>query len=846
VKRAENDTRAAAETLRDEVASLLARMTREEKAGMLAGHDFWHLPGVQRLGIAPDVRCTDCGHGVSPLGEGLRQGTCFPTGVGQAATWNPRLIERLGAVLGQETLALGNSILLGPKISLHRIPVGGRNFETFSEDPFLAGKLAAAAIRGIQAQGAGACVKAATANNQQLNQSNLDVRLDERTLREIYTEHFRIALAEGRPWALMTSYNKLNGHYASANAHLIRDIIKDEWGFDGVVLSDWRGVHGPESLAAGLDLEMPGPGVHMTREKVLEALQRGTLTAAELDDRVRRLLTLMLRCRPARGRAARGPDTPAHGALARRVAEESLVLLKNDGALLPLDAARIRSLALIGPHATRARLGGVGSANLTPPYDISPLDGLRRRLGRRGTVRFAEGEPVLGSRHLLSAPHLEHDGPSGTIPGLKAEYFANPEFAGEPCFVGVHTSVDFAWGWSGPAYGMSGGKHSLRWTGRIRATATGRHTIGVAAPGGRFRLWIGDRLAAEGEAAPVNPQPVGAPTLGPLDDPTPRCVFPVAEGHVELFLCEGQCVDVRLEYVKTRHPGAIRLEWTPPGAGDPMAEAAAVAAGCDAAIVCAGLCSLHEGGGLDRAGIALPGRQAELIRAVARANPRTVVVLYGGNPLEMRSWSAHVPAIVQAWYPGQEGGHALARVLFGDINPSGRLPVTIPVRAADHAAWKNYPGEHDTVRYAEGVFIGYRHFDRAGIEPMYPFGFGLSYTRFAYRKLRISARRIRRGDSLRAEIVVKNTGRRAGQEVVQLYVRDVEASVPRPPWELRGFAKIALQPGESRTVSFEIGPRDLAFYDAAAQCWRIEPGRFEVRIGPHSRAGLVTSFEVVL
>jgi len=844
MKQARFDRHASSEALRAEVSSLLGRMTREEKAGLLAGHDFWHLPGVERLGIPPDTRCTDCGHGVSPLGEGLRQGTCFPTGVGQASTWNAPLIERLGAALGQETLALGNAILLGPKISLHRIPVGGRNFETFSEDPFLAGKLAAAAIRGIQSQGAGACVKAATANNQQANQSNLDVRMDERTLREIYTEHFRIALAEGRPWALMTSYNKLNGDYASASARLIREIVKGEWGFDGVVLSDWRGVHGPESLAAGLDLEMPGPGVHMTREKVLEALNCGALTEQELDDRARRVLTLILRCRPARGRAARGPETPAHRALARRVAEESLVLLKNEGPLLPLDAKRIRSLAVIGPHATRARLGGVGSANVTPPYDVSPLEGLRRRLGRRAIVRFAEGEPVLGSRHLLAAPHLEHDGPAGPAPGLKAEYFGNPEWAGEPCFVGVHESVDFAWGWSGPAYGMSGGKYSLRWTGRLRAAATGRHTIGVAAPGGRFRLWIEGKLAAEGEAVPADPKQVGPPTLGPLDEAAPRCVFPVAEGSVELFLREGQRIELRLEYVKTRHPGAIRLEWTPPGAGDPIADAAAVAAGCDAAVVCAGLCNLHEGGTLDRADIALPGRQAELIRAVARANPRTIVVLYGGNPLEMRSWLAGVPAVVQAWYPGQEGGNALARALFGDVNPSGRLPVTIPVRARDHAAWKNYPGENDTVRYAEGVFIGYRHFDRAGIEPVFPFGYGLSYTRFAYRKLRLSARRVRRGDPLRAEVEIRNTGRRAGQEVVQLYVRDVEAGVPRPPWELRGFQKVALKPGETRKATFDIEPRDLAFYDAAAGSWRIEPGRFEIRVGPHSRAGLVAGFDV--
>jgi len=809
------------------VEDVLVQMTLEEKADMVAGVDMWHFKGVERLGV-PSIRVTDCGHGVTSTGTDDTCATSFPTAVGQAATWNTDLLERMGVALAHEVRAKGNAMLLGPMVNIHRMPLNGRSYECYSEDPLLAGKMAAALIRGIQSQDIGACIKGCTANNQQADQTQLNVIVDERTLREIYLPNFRIPVAEARPWAIMTCYNGLNGHHSSDNRHLLTEIVKDEWGFDGFIVCDWRGTHSPDVLTSGLDIEMPGPGKFMRQQDVLGALGDGRMTEDDLDDHVRRLLRVVFRTGLADGDTAHHVaelDSPAHRELARQVAEESIVLLKNSGDLLPLDASSLKTIAVVGPNAEQPRLGGGGSASVAPFYAVSPLDGLRNRCGGAVRVLYEEGCSFLGEMVVVYPQYLSPAGGAEGDEGLRAEFFNNQHLDGTPALTTVHRQIDFAYGWAAPGPRVQRGGWSVRYSGTLTPPVTGRYRIGAACRNGGFRLYVGGELLIDQWGTP------------PAEGEAP-IQHDVVAGHRALDLVAAEPVEVRLEYRKAANKSALRLEWDVPGWGDSVARAAAAAAEADVAMVCAGLCNTFEGGTNDRKGIRLPGRQVELIRAVAAANPNTVVVLSNGTPIDVRDWIDHARAVLETWYPGQEGGNALARILFGDVNPSGRLPDTFPLRLEDNPAWDNYPGDGTSVRYDEGVFVGYRHYDTRGIEPAFPFGFGLSYTEFAYSNLRLSSDAMTGDETVEVSVDVANTGDRPGKDVVQLYVRDVEASVPRPLRELKGFAKVELRPGGSTTVRFALDRMALSYFDVERNRWHAEPGAFDVQVGRHSRDGL--------
>jgi beta-glucosidase len=813
---------AAGRYVKARAQNLLGKMSAAEKADLMTGVDMWHFKGVERLGV-PSMRVSDCGHGVTLTGDQAESGTCFPTAVGQASTWNRQIIQEMGEVLGREVRAFGCSMLLGPMVNIHRLPLGGRDYETYSEDPFLAGRMAAALVRGIQSQGVGACLKGFTANNQQAEQATTSAEVDERALREIYCPAFRIPVRENPPFAVMTSYNLVNGQHTSENAHLIRDMLKGDWGYDGVVLSDWRGVHSTAAIAAGLDLEMPGPGKYLTKENVLQALAEGTIDEAELNDRARRLLEMVLKCTADDAGAVAELDSPRHRELARRVAEEAMVLLKNDGGVLPFDSERVNSVAVIGPNAEQARLGGGGSASASPPYAVSVLDGVRGRCEPDVRVVYAEGCGLRGEHAVITEGCLQSD----AGPGLQAEFFTNQHLDGEPAHSALHRQVDFSWGWAAPAPGILRNGYSVRWSGRLVPRRTGVHTLGVAALGGGFRLYVDQDLWFDEWGTP--------------DGESRARTHVVRNRRAKLTAAEP--VSVRLEYNKTANPAVIRLEWREPHVPDPVAAAAEAAAKADAAVVCVGLSNSYEGGNLDRESMDLPGQQDRLVEAIANANPNTVVVLTNGNPVNMTRWIDKVPAVLEAWYPGQEGGNAVARVLFGDVNPSGKLPDTIPRRLEDTPAWGNYPGDGTAVHYREGVFVGYRHYQSRGVEPLFPFGFGLSYTTFEYRNLRLSAETLREGGVLQVSVDVANTGTREGKEVVQLYVRDLEASVERPFRELKGFEKVEIRPGQTCTVSFTLSAEDLSFFDVEANRWRAEPGAFEVMVGGSSTHGLTARFQ---
>lgn len=794
------------------IRALLAAMTVEEKAGMLAGTDDWHLRGIPRLGI-PSIRVTDCGHGVSLCGDRASPATCLPTGIGQAATWNAALSERAGALLGRETRALGCSVMLGPKLNLHRHPLNGRSFETYSEDPLLAGKLGAAMVRGIQSQGVAACIKAVAANNQQKDQGTVSAEVDERTLRELYLRAFEIAVRESAPAAIMTSYNRLNGDYTSESRWLITQVIKGDWRFPGFVVSDWRAVHGEAVYGAGLDLEMPGPGTLLRQDRVLAALADGKLTSADLDDKVGRLLGAILTYGQAEDavdpRAAL--DAPEHRALAREMAEEGMVLLKNDGDVLPLDAARLRRVLVVGPNAATARLGGGGSASVTPFYAVSPLEGIRELAAGRFAVDHLEGCSLVGTMEPVRA---------GT---LQAEFWIGENPLGAPQATAEVDAIDVSWGWAAPCAGIIKGPFAVRYRGTITPPTTGRYRLALHAQAGAARMTI------DGEAVFDAWDPEPGNFEARYTDRSLVC---------ERELTAGVPVRVEITYGKRAARAGLRLEWEVPGAADPIERAVDAARAADVVVVCAGLANVCEGGGQDRTHIELPAAQLRLIAAVAAANPRTVVVLNNGGPLAL-PFADQVPAIIEAWYPGQEGGRALARVLFGEAEPGGRLPDTLFRRLDEHAAMRNYPGDTKLVHYAERWAVGYRHADAAGITPQWPFGFGLSYTSF---DIRVQAVQVDASGNGTVRVAVRNTGKRAGSEVVQLYVRPPPGD--RPVAELRGFAKVRMEPGTSAEVSLPLTPRDFAWYDAAAHGWRVEAGSYGIRIGRHSRDGVELTVSV--
>lgn len=647
---------------------LVKQMTLEEKASFCSGQDFWTTRAIERLGI-PSIWLSDGPHGLRKPERGLMMGkatpaTCFPTASAMASSWDVDLLERCGRAIALEAQANGVHVVLGPGINLKRSPLGGRNFEYFSEDPVLAGKLAAAQINGMQAEGVGASLKHFAANNQETERFTSSSDPDPRTLHELYLAAFEMAVKEARPWSLMAAYNKLYGTYATESDLLLRRILREQWGYDGVVVSDWGAVGNRlAALQAGTHLEMPGTDNGNT-ERLVAAVKSGALEERHLDTMVTELLRGVLTLAASHRPDAR-VDADAHHALARRIAAESMVLLKNDQELLPLASLADRKVAVIGDFAKHPRYQGSGSSQVNPTRLSNAFDAL--------------------------ASHFSHS----------------------------------------PAF---------------------------------------------------------------------------AEG----YLPDGTTTDALI------------------------AEAVRVAATADVALVFAGVPEICESEGFDRDHLSLPEGHDRLIEAIAQAHPRTVVVLMNGSAVAM-PWVEKVPAILDAWLGGQAGGEAIADVLTGRVNPSGKLAETFPRRIEDTPAYPYFPAKDGVARYGEGLLIGYRHYDTRCIAPLFPFGHGLSYTRFTCDAPTVSARRIKDTDGLNVTLQVKNTGAREGKEVMQLYVRNRTEAAVQPEKALRHFAKVSLAPGESRTVTFVLSFRDFASYEPAIDDWVVDGGAYDLLIGTSSR-----------
>ncbi|KIH88435.1 beta-glucosidase [Sporothrix brasiliensis 5110] len=821
----------------------LETLTLDEKAcnpqqnilvSLLTAADFWRTKSIPAKGI-PSAKTTDGPNGArGGIFVGGTKAALFPCGISLAATWNKDILYRVGQHLGDETKARSANILLAPTVCLHRHPLGGRNFESFSEDPLLTGKLASQYIRGLQQRGVAAAIKHFVANEQETERNNLNSVVSERALRELYLRPFEIAVREASPWAVMSSYNLINGAHADMNRHTLGDILRGEWGFDGTVISDWDGVNSTaESIKAGCDIEFPF-STKWRFEKVLKAIEDGSLTVADVDRAAENALTLVTRVKGddlSEEAPEREDDRAETRELIREAGVQGLTLLKNETSILPIDQ-RTTKLAVIGPNANRAIAGGGGSASLNPYYTTIPLESIRRAVkeaGGQNEVAYAVGCHTNKWLPVASPFCSNRDGSQG----VTIDWFSGDKFEGSPVVTEKRKNTDLFL-WDSAPVSRVGPHWSAIATTYLTPISTGKHTISFMSVG-PGRLYVDGKevmdlwdWTEEGEAM----------FDGSIDY------------LVDVDMQAGQAVELKVRMTNELRPiskqkktgathkyGGCRIGFKEQDQVDYVQEAVDAARAADVAVVIVGIDAEWESEGYDRQTMDLPvdGNQDRLIEAVLAANPNTVVVNQSGSPVAM-PWADKVPAILQAWYQGQEASNALADVLFGKKNPSGKLPCTFPRRLEDAPAYHNWPGENLEVIYGEGLYIGYRHYERAKIAPLFPFGHGLSYTQFEYGRPSINKKVLspESGSTVEITLAISNIGDVEGAETVQVYVHDEKSRLARPEKELVAFEKVSLEPSETQHITLSLDKHAVGYYDTAIGQWIAEEGRFNVLIGASS------------
>jgi beta-glucosidase len=803
------------------IDDLISKLTLEEKIKMLSGSSMMASAGVARLGI-PSFRMSD-----GPVGAHVPPpSTAYAAGIGLAASWDRQLATRVGAEIGRDARSRGASYLLGPGVNIYRSPLNGRNYEYFGEDPFLAGETAVGYIMGVQSEGVSATVKHFAANNSEYFRFTSDSVVSERALREIYLPAFEAAVKEAHVGSIMDSYNLINGEHATANYHLNVEIAKQQWGFDGLMMSDWTATHdGIAAANGGLDLEMPF-GTYMNEKTLLPAVKEGKVKEAVIDDKIRRLLRVAYRF----GWMTQDPldeSIPRYNQQGRQAAlegaREGIVLLKNRDNLLPLDSSKVRTIAVIGPDAFPA-IPTAGGSGLVPTFgDVSPLKGISDRLATTANVLYDRGIPKLSVLAMRSGFSVAAD---KSVSGLTTETFDNPKFAGKP--IATRTEPTANVGTS-----MLGNPDMMEMINTITAEQMTAIMNGSGPP--RFDRWTGYYFAR----APGN-----------------FVVFVENQGKY-LLTVDGQAAIDHSEIPKsavaqtrmalTPGPHKVVLEvLSPPQFGEAVIKIGIVQEGTfvsqsaidiakqvDAVIVAVGYNADIETEGADRE-FRLPPGQDELIEKIVEANPKTIVTVTAGGAVDASKWIDKVAALLHNWYPGEEGGTALAEVLFGDVNPSGRLPISWERSLADNPSYAYYyptPGTL-TIPYKDEIFVGYRGYEHNGTAPLFPFGFGLSYTTFKYSGLQISP-----GSGQGAYEVgfdVTNAGSRAGADVAQVYIGEDHPKVPRPPQELKGYARVNLAPGETRHVTVPLDARSFTWYDEKAAAWHADAGSFTVHVSRSS------------
>lgn len=792
-----------------DIDKILDEMTLEEQVSLLSGADFWTTNAVERLGV-PKIKVSDGPNGARGGGSlvGGVKANCFPCGIALGATWNIEAAYDMGAALAAEARSKGAGVLLAPTVNIQRSGLNGRNFEGYSEDPELTASLAVGYVKGLQENGVAATIKHYVGNESEYQRQTISSDIGERALREIYLLPFERAVKEAGVWAVMSAYNRLNGTYASENEWSLKQVLRQDWAFDGIVMSDWFGSHTTvESVTAGLDLEMPGP-TRDRGEKLVQAVRDGKVSPDTVRASARRILELIERIG-----AFENPDipeettidTPELRALLRRLASDAAVLLKNDG-ILPLSPDMLGKVAAIGPNAAEARIMGGGSAQINALYRVSPLAGLTDALGETAVIH-AQG---CSNNRLLQ--QIEGD--------IEVVFFKGTALKGEPVVVTSSKTSQFFW-FDLPDATLTWDDFSVRAKAQFTPERSGKHVIGLA-NAGFANLFIDGEKHIDGTTDWVR----GDNFFGLGND----------ERRAEVTLDAGRTYEITVDYCPpddTQEGIDIRaMQFGIEPVLDDVAiqEAEETARNAKVAIIFAGRQGEWDTEGLDLPGLDLPGRQNELIERVAAANENTIVVLQTGGPVVM-PWLEKVRAVLQFWYPGQELGNAVADILLGKSEPGGRLPQTFPLALQDNSSFTDdpitYPGVDGHVRYDEGVHVGYRHFDRSNAGTLFAFGYGLSYTTFEWSAPRLSST-VMGEDGVTVEVDVTNTGERAGSDVIQLYVRPVDPKTDRPLKELRAFAKLALQPGKTGTATLSVSLRDLSYFSLEDKAFLADAGAYEL------------------
>ncbi|MCH8476016.1 MAG: glycoside hydrolase family 3 C-terminal domain-containing protein [Opitutales bacterium] len=812
------------ESIESQTENLLAQMSLEEKVALCHANSPFRSNGCPRLGIS-DLVYSDGPHGVraevagdwSQVPDADDAITYFPVGIALGATWNRKLAYEFGQALGAEARARGKDVILGPGVNIVRTPLNGRNFEYLGEDPFHVADTATAAIQGIQENDVAACIKHFALNNQELDRMKVDVLCADRPLRELYLPAFEKGVKEGEVLTVMGAYNKFRGQHCCHHDLLLQKILKKEWGFPGLVVSDWGGVHDAEEAARnGLDVEMGGNLKELFLDQpFLQGLREGHYEEALVDDKVRRILRVMLTIgKDQTGRQAGARNTPRHQKIARQMAAESFVLLQNEKGFLPLNERKIKTLAVIGENATLRHARGGGSSGIKAQYEITPLEGLQELLGDQVEIIHAKGYPSLpGNFSPIPTDLLEAPDVAG-IGGWRKELYASRGPQGDPVTVETVPEVSFA-AKSPPPVDRPIGQWCIVWKGRIKVPE--RETVEWVING--WDNWF-VRIDGEPLASVWN---LTAPGMK-------RETFTL-EAH--------RTYEVSVTFTPRTEGASLQFGWcrcgketiaSPNEGMDTKGEALKAASRADAVLFIGGTTHMQDVEAMDRPDYDLPGGQNELLEELVTTNPNLTVVLLGGSAVRL-PWQKKVPAIVQGWYPGSEGGRALADLIFGRICPSGKLPFSWPAVLEECAAHARDAYRDEQVDYREGLFTGYRWHDLPDSpKPLFPFGHGLSYTRFTLTDpcWETSPNEDQPG---KVKVTVQNTGEIAGAEVVQWYVAPTNPPVPRPVKELKGFAKVFLQPGESRQITLPLQWRDLSFWDDQKDCWVVASGDYQILLG---------------
>lgn len=791
-------------SVNDRVQDLLKRLTLKEKIDLLGGTGFTTKP-IKRLGI-PELKMND-----GPLGTRWGKSTAFPAGIAMASSWDTALVNKVGSALGREEKAKGRDVILGPCVNIARIPMGGRNFESFGEDPFLDSRMAVSYIEGVQSEDVAATVKHFAANNQEYQRMFVNVKVGKRALNEIYLPAFKAAVEEAHVLAIMAAYNKVNGTYCSENNYLLKKKLREDWGFRGLAMSDWGAVHSSiETAQHALDLEMP-TGYYMNDSTLYEAVKKGTIKVETINTKVKDILTVIFKLGLFDHPRKEQPgllNSKENKEVAYRTALEGIVLLKNNNSILPLNPDKIKSIAVIGPNAAVARTGGGGSSHVTPIYSVSPLTALKKKLKGKVKINFAQGVVFNVEAYPVSNENLLL--PDGKGYGLKGEYFANQNLKGKPVLIRNDKNINFNWHSGSPAKGIPSDHFSVRWTGYLQVSKTGSYTLGTTSDDG-VRLFLNGKEL-------INDWSIHAPL-----------------SHFnKVELKAGEKNKITLEYFDNTGGASVKLGWTNKGENT-IKQAAAVASKSDAAILFVGTNDDIEGEGHDRSNIQLTNDQDKLISQVAKANKHVIVVITSGSPVLMNSWINNVDGVMETWFGGDEIGNAVADVLLGNYNPSGKLPITFPKRWEDCSAFKTYKVKDSVSDYSDGIFVGYRYFDENKIEPLFPFGYGISYTTYKYSNIKITNTGKNDRPEYKITCSIKNTGRMKGSEIAQLYVAAINPKISMPPKQLKGFSRVTLNPGEQKTVEFTLNINAFEYFNSDGKGWTVAPGEYQILIGSSSR-----------